>query len=166
MARLRLIGLLRDIIKVAKMDCGPEVHEATDSTASRSGTRRSTRYKPSPTPYAAARGSQRWRRNPYAMTRVQRRERYDVVVCGGGAAGVGAAVAAARCGARVALLEQAPFHGGAVTRSGVLARAGLVVRRCDPRAARPRARVPHRDRPGDRHARVAPRGRARAAARP
>ena len=59
------------------------------------------------------------------MSRVQRRERYDVVVCGGGAAGVAAAIGAARCGARVALLEQAPFLGGAATRSGVLTYCGF-----------------------------------------
>jgi hypothetical protein len=59
------------------------------------------------------------------MSRVQRRERYDVVVCGGGAAGVAAAIGAARFGARVALLEQAPFLGGAATRSGVLTYCGF-----------------------------------------
>ena len=59
------------------------------------------------------------------MSRVQRRDRYDVVVCGGGAAGVAAAIGAARSGARVALLEQAPFLGGAATRSGVLTYCGF-----------------------------------------
>jgi hypothetical protein len=59
------------------------------------------------------------------MSRVQRRERYDVVVCGGGAAGVAAAIGAARTGARAALLEQAPFLGGAATRSGVLTYCGF-----------------------------------------
>jgi glycine/D-amino acid oxidase-like deaminating enzyme len=54
-----------------------------------------------------------------------RRERYDVVVCGGGAAGVAAAIGASRSGARVALLEQAPFLGGAATRSGVLTYCGF-----------------------------------------
>jgi hypothetical protein len=47
------------------------------------------------------------------------------MVCGGGAAGVAAAIGAARCGARVALLEQAPFLGGAATRSGVLTYCGF-----------------------------------------
>jgi FAD dependent oxidoreductase len=59
------------------------------------------------------------------MSRVERRERYDVVVCGGGAAGVAAAIGAARAGARTALLEQAPFLGGAATRSGVLTYCGF-----------------------------------------
>ncbi|MDB5070487.1 MAG: dependent oxidoreductase [Candidatus Eremiobacteraeota bacterium] len=59
------------------------------------------------------------------MTISERRTAYDVVVCGGGAAGVGAAVGAARTGARVALLEQAPFLGGAATRSGVLTYCGF-----------------------------------------
>ena len=46
-------------------------------------------------------------------------EDYDVVVAGGGPAGCGAAIAAARQGARVLLLEQTFMLGGAAT-------AGLV----------------------------------------
>ena len=45
---------------------------------------------------------------------------YDVVVCGGGPAGWIAAVAAARGGARTALIEQFGFVGGMAT-------AGLVL---------------------------------------
>ena len=45
--------------------------------------------------------------------------RYDVVVAGGGSAGVAAAVGAARCGARTLLIERYGFLGGAVTNSNV-----------------------------------------------
>lgn len=40
---------------------------------------------------------------------------YDVVVCGGGPAGFIAAIAAARCGARVALAERCGYLGGMAT---------------------------------------------------
>lgn len=40
---------------------------------------------------------------------------YDVVVCGGGPAGFIAAIAAARCGARTAIVEQYGFLGGMAT---------------------------------------------------
>lgn len=46
-------------------------------------------------------------------------ERYDVIVCGGGPAGVSAAVSAARCGVRVALIEQMGYLGGTATVNGV-----------------------------------------------
>ena len=39
-------------------------------------------------------------------------ERWDVLVVGGGAAGIGAAVAAARNGARVLLVDAGPMVGG------------------------------------------------------
>jgi hypothetical protein len=50
---------------------------------------------------------------------------YDVVVIGGGSAGVAAAAGAARCGARTLLVERYGFLGGAATASGVLAYCGL-----------------------------------------
>ena len=50
---------------------------------------------------------------------------YDVVVAGGGAAGVAAAVGAARAGASVALIERAAYLGGAATHSTVLTYCGL-----------------------------------------
>lgn len=40
---------------------------------------------------------------------------FDVVVCGGGTAGCAAAIAAARSGAKVVLLEASPFLGGMLT---------------------------------------------------
>lgn len=40
---------------------------------------------------------------------------YDVVVCGGGVAGVGAALSARRAGKRVLLLEKSLFLGGLAT---------------------------------------------------
>lgn len=42
-------------------------------------------------------------------------ELYDVVVCGGGPAGIGAAVAAAESGAKTALIERFSFLGGMAT---------------------------------------------------
>lgn len=44
---------------------------------------------------------------------------YDVIVAGGGAGGVGAAVAAARLGAKVALLEETDWLGGQMTAAAV-----------------------------------------------
>ncbi len=43
----------------------------------------------------------------------------DVMVCGGGCAGSAAALAAARSGAKVMLVEKAPFAGGIVTSVGL-----------------------------------------------
>ena len=40
---------------------------------------------------------------------------YDVIVCGAGCAGFCAAVAAARCGAKVALVERYNTPGGILT---------------------------------------------------
>ncbi len=50
---------------------------------------------------------------------------YDVIVAGGGAGGVGAALGAARAGAKVLLVEKYGFLGGAATNAQVLAYCGL-----------------------------------------
>ena len=52
--------------------------------------------------------------------RIQGEESYDVVVCGGGTAGFCAAVAAAREGARTALLETFGMLGGTMTVGGIV----------------------------------------------
>ncbi|WP_281979094.1 FAD-dependent oxidoreductase [Pseudorhizobium flavum] len=54
-----------------------------------------------------------------------RQEKTDVVVIGGGAGGMSAAVSAARLGARVVLVEQYGFLGGAASNSQVLAYCGF-----------------------------------------
>ena len=40
---------------------------------------------------------------------------YDVIVCGGGVAGVAAAIGAARCGKSVLLIEKSTILGGLAT---------------------------------------------------
>ncbi|KQW60450.1 FAD-dependent oxidoreductase [Variovorax sp. Root411] len=54
-------------------------------------------------------------------------ERYDVVVVGGGAAGVAAALGSARQGAKTLLVERYGFLGGAATNSLVLSYCGFYV---------------------------------------
>ncbi len=46
---------------------------------------------------------------------------YDVIVVGGGAGGVGAALGAAKTGAKVCLVEKYGFLGGAATNAQVRA---------------------------------------------
>jgi hypothetical protein len=55
----------------------------------------------------------------------------DVVVCGAGSAGLGAALAAAREGASVALVERWPFFGGNATAASLGSICGLYVRSPD-----------------------------------
>ena len=55
-------------------------------------------------------------------------EHYDVVVAGGGSAGVAAAVAASRAGARTLLVERGPCLGGAATLRNVVTYCGLFTR--------------------------------------
>ncbi|KAA3515405.1 MULTISPECIES: FAD-dependent oxidoreductase [Agrobacterium] len=58
--------------------------------------------------------------------------RYDVVVVGGGAAGMSAAVASVRMGAKVALIERYGFLGGAAANSLVLAYCGFFLKGPEP----------------------------------
>lgn len=51
--------------------------------------------------------------------RITRTDKYDLLVCGGGVAGFSAAVAAARKGLKVALVERSGILGGTATQAGI-----------------------------------------------
>lgn len=56
---------------------------------------------------------------------MERLQQYDVVVVGGGTAGVSAAVGAAKTGAKTLLIERNAYLGGEATNSGVSAFCGF-----------------------------------------
>ncbi len=56
---------------------------------------------------------------------MERNYQYDVVVVGGGTAGVSAAIGAAKTGAKTLLIERSPYLGGEATHSGVSAFCGF-----------------------------------------
>ena len=61
------------------------------------------------------------------------KEHYDVIVGGGGAAGVASAIGASRTGARTLLIERGPCLGGAATMRNVLTYCGIYTNEDPPR---------------------------------
>lgn len=75
------------------------------------------------------------RDRPMVSVPAMRPARYDVLVAGGGSAGVAAAVGAAQAGAHTLLVEQGPYLGGAATRANVLTYCGLFTQADPPELA-------------------------------
>ncbi len=65
------------------------------------------------------------RAEAWAALRAHEREPLDLLVIGGGIAGAGVALEAARCGARVALVEARDFASGTSSKSSKLVHGGL-----------------------------------------
>ncbi|MEO3715294.1 glycerol-3-phosphate dehydrogenase/oxidase [Roseateles flavus] len=65
------------------------------------------------------------RADSWAALRLHETEPLDLLVIGGGIAGAGVALEAARCGARVALVEARDFAGGTSSKSSKLVHGGL-----------------------------------------
>ena len=59
---------------------------------------------------------------------MERNIKCDVAVLGGGAAGVAAALAASKAGAKTVLIERNPYFGGQATNSQVTAYCGFFTR--------------------------------------
>lgn len=63
---------------------------------------------------------------------MERSHQYDIVVVGGGTAGVAAAVGAAKAGAKTLLVERNAYLGGEATNSGVNCFCGFYTCGSDP----------------------------------
>ncbi len=105
----------------------PSPRPLAEPRAARAGTRRRLGLR-------GATGGGPWRRHASSLLaalvltgsagRLPGQERFDVLVAGGGAAGVCAGIAAARTGARTVILEESPWLGGQLTSAGVSATDG------------------------------------------
>src|SRR5258705_11398202 len=67
------------------------------------------------------------------MEATDMKEHYDVIVGGGGAAGVASAIGASRAGAHTLLIERGPCLGGAATMRNVLTYCGIYTNEEPPR---------------------------------
>lgn len=72
---------------------------------------------------------------------MERSYQYDIVIVGGGTAGVAAAVGAAKAGAKTLLVERNAYLGGEATNSGVNCFCGFYTCGSDPGAGGERDRA-------------------------